>query len=189
MTMPPQCDEVRQQLSLLLYGELSFDEEEKVQAHIGACEDCREALVAERVLHEMLDRHEGPSADSLALNRARLAAALQQEAAPGGSFWTRLRAAVALVAPARIWRPVAAMALVVLGFLSGQWYAERGSLAAARIAGEPVSSRVRQVDVDGKGMLQLVVDETRQRVISLYAFIVIPLAGVARYCQELCMAI
>ena len=30
MTMPPQCDEVQQQLSLLLYGELSFDELQRI---------------------------------------------------------------------------------------------------------------------------------------------------------------
>lgn len=159
------CDEVRQQLSLLLYGELSFDEEEKVHTHLDTCTACSEALASERVLHEVLDQQQEPSAELLAANRARLTMVLRQEPIPGGSFGARLRAAVALVAPAQIWRPAAALALLVLGFLSGEWYAERGSMAAARIAGEPVSARVRQVDVDGNGMLQLVVDETRQRVI------------------------
>ena len=163
------CDEVRQQLSLLLYGELSFDEEEKVHTHLDTCTACSQVLASERVLHEILDQQQEPSAELLAANRARLTTVLRQEPIPGGSFGARLRAAVALVGafigPAQIWRPVAAMALLVLGFLSGEWYAERGSMAAARIAGEPVSARVRQVDVDGNGMLQLVVDETRQRVI------------------------
>ncbi len=162
------CDEVRQQFGLLLYGELSFDEEENLHVHLGECDACRDAFACEQVMHELLDRTaqtEEPSADRLAVNRAQLRFVLRIEPAPGGSFWARVRAAVVLVAPQRMWRPAMAMALVALGFFGGQWYSERGNMAAARIAGEPVSARVRQVDVDGDGMLQMVVDETRQRVI------------------------
>ena len=162
------CDEFRQRFGLLLYGELSFDEEEKLHAHLGECDACREAFASEQVMHEMLDHNaliEEPSADLLAVNRAQLRSVLRNEPAPGGSFRARLRAAAALVAPQRLWRPVAAMALVAFGFFGGQWYSESGHMAAARITGEPVSARVRQVDVDDNGMLQMVVDETRQRVI------------------------
>jgi hypothetical protein len=167
MSQPP-CDEIRQQFGLLLYGELSFDEEEKIHTHLGQCDACRDVFASEQVMHELLERNAQvaePSAEILAANRAQLHAVLQNEPAPGGSFWARLQAAVALVTPRQVWRPVAAMALVAVGFFGGQWYSERGHMAAARIAGEPVSARVRQVDLDGNGMLQMVVDETRQRVI------------------------
>jgi hypothetical protein len=164
----PQCDDVRQQFALLLYGELSFEEEEQIQGHLSLCDACRDAFVSEQAIHEILDRNAQtaePSPDLLAANRNQLRAVLANEPVPGGSFWMRLRAAFNLVAPRQLWRPVAAMALVVIGFLGGQWYSERGHVTAARIAGEPVSARVRQVDSSGDGMLQLVVDETRQRVI------------------------
>ena len=36
------CDWAHAQLSLLLYGELSFDDEEKLDAHVAACAECRE---------------------------------------------------------------------------------------------------------------------------------------------------
>lgn len=168
MSRTLQCDEVRQQFGLLLYGELSFDEEESIHSHLGECEACREAFASEQTMHGLLEQNAqtlDPPADLLAANRARLRASLEAEPVPGGSFWNRLRAAVSLVAPRQVWRPAAAMALLALGFVGGQWYSERGHVAAARIAGEPVSARVRQVDWDGNGMLQMVVDETRQRVI------------------------
>lgn len=163
-----QCDEIRQQFGLLLYGELSFDEEEKLHAHLGECDACRDAFAAEQVIHDLLDRNapmEEPSAETLAANRTQLRLSLQSEPVPGGTFWVRLRAAISLMTPQQVWRPAAAMALLAVGFFGGQWYSERGHVAAARIAGEPVSARVRQVDWDGNGMLQMVVDETRQRVI------------------------
>ena len=37
------CATVRDQLAFLLYGELSFDEEEKMETHLDACADCRTA--------------------------------------------------------------------------------------------------------------------------------------------------
>ena len=36
------CAAAREQLALLLYGELSFDEEERVESHLDACAECRD---------------------------------------------------------------------------------------------------------------------------------------------------
>lgn len=164
------CDEVRQQLSLLLFGELSFDEEEAVHAHLDACEACREALVAEQSMHEALQTHaaaEEPAADLLLANRKRLLEQVAREPLVAESLWVRARRLVSEITPAQIWRPAAALALLVIGFVGGQSYAERGSTPSGlMIDGQPVSARVRQVEADGSGMLQLVVDETRQRVIT-----------------------
>ena len=52
------CDETRDELSLFLYGELSFEEEEALRRHIDACEGCRRALEREKALHEILDANE-----------------------------------------------------------------------------------------------------------------------------------
>ena len=35
------CDVVIQQIPLMLYGELSFEEEELMQQHLDACVSCR----------------------------------------------------------------------------------------------------------------------------------------------------
>ena len=49
------CTAVRGQLALLLYGELSFDEEERVESHLDACPDCRQALERQKMLHDAID--------------------------------------------------------------------------------------------------------------------------------------
>jgi len=53
--MSHTCEETRAQLALLLYGELSFDEEEAVETHLEACGECRAALGRERELHAAFD--------------------------------------------------------------------------------------------------------------------------------------
>ena len=35
------CGPARDRLALLLYGELSFDEEERVESHLDVCSECR----------------------------------------------------------------------------------------------------------------------------------------------------
>jgi hypothetical protein len=179
MTPSPglHCDEVRQRLALLLYGELSFDEEENLHSHLQGCEGCREAMLVERAMHDALQEHgagQEPPADLLLANRRRLLASVASEPVPQrDSWWVRARQLFAEVTPAQIWRPAAALALLAGGFFAGSAYTERSYTARASssmlpgvISAQPVSARVRQVDADGSGVLQLVVDETRQRVIT-----------------------
>jgi predicted O-methyltransferase YrrM len=52
------CEKVRMHLALLLYGELSFDQEEAVDGHLEGCAECRAALERERKLHAALDQVE-----------------------------------------------------------------------------------------------------------------------------------
>ena len=52
------CEKVREQLSMLLYGELSFDEEGAVDTHLESCAECRAALERERDLHAAFDQVE-----------------------------------------------------------------------------------------------------------------------------------
>ncbi len=170
---PMHCDAVRQQLGLLLYGELSFDQEEALQSHLDRCESCREALATEQALHEILQSHniEEPAADLLVANRRKLQESIALLPVVKETWFARARGFAASLfedSPAYVWRPVAALALVAVGFFGGRLYAERGveESPLTMIAGQPVSARVRQVEADGSGMLQLVVDETRQRVIS-----------------------
>ena len=52
------CDTVTKQLSLMLYGELSFDEEEIVQQHLEACGTCRNELARTQSIHGSFDADE-----------------------------------------------------------------------------------------------------------------------------------
>jgi len=45
-----KCEEARSTLTLFLYGELSFEEEERLELHIDECVGCRIALERERSL-------------------------------------------------------------------------------------------------------------------------------------------
>ena len=52
------CEHIRQQLSLYVYGELSFDEEEAVESHLDGCAACRTAMESERHLHNLMDQRQ-----------------------------------------------------------------------------------------------------------------------------------
>ncbi|MBY0376147.1 MAG: zf-HC2 domain-containing protein [Bryobacteraceae bacterium] len=50
-----ECEAAVEQLSLYLYSELSFDEEELLEQHLAGCAKCRMSLEQEKALHGMLD--------------------------------------------------------------------------------------------------------------------------------------
>ena len=50
------CENVQAELPFLLYGELSFDEEEQIEQHLTACSQCRQELESMRGLHTALDQ-------------------------------------------------------------------------------------------------------------------------------------
>ena len=120
MNSPDQtCNGTRDQLALLLYGELSFDEEERVESHLDTCAECRQALDRQRLLHEAVDAAAvTPSPALLARSRADLFARLDQERPVSGlrAWWQGLQ---------RNWNfqilnPVGAAALVALGFFGAR---------------------------------------------------------------------
>ena len=49
------CAATRDQFALMLYGELSFDEEERVETHLDGCAECRAVLEQQRSLHATFD--------------------------------------------------------------------------------------------------------------------------------------
>ena len=74
------CAEVRAQLAMLLYGELGFDQEERVESHLEACAECRAGLERERSLHAAFDAvHIEPSPSLLLECRSDLQARLMDE--------------------------------------------------------------------------------------------------------------
>jgi len=190
------CGWARAQLSLLLYGELSFDEEEKLESHVEACGECREALDRETRLHAALDQMAvEPPASLLNQCRQDLWASLQDQPPPerssvaasapalrdpqtvwwGHALWDHFVDALTLRAQpgavGRWMRPAGALALVAIGFF--------GARLAPGLAGggtpfgpgemsltEPGSSHVRYVEPGAGGQVQIVVDETRQRIVS-----------------------
>ncbi len=177
------CEEARKTLPLFLYGELSFDEEELVEVHIDECAACRQALAREKALFAALDSVElVPTPEALAESRAELRGRLALAGAPartdqrlstaqaqGSGFWDKIREGFTIhfhFAPG-IAQVAGAAAMLVLGFLTAR-VAPNSFLGNWRSAGmvEPATSRVRYVEPVSPGRVQIVLDETRQRVLS-----------------------
>jgi hypothetical protein len=157
------CDQVISKLYLLLYGELSFDEEEAVHAHLEKCLPCREALGKETALHAALDQaFPDPSAASLTDCRASLMERIDAEQRRGWLArlwdWTGRPVSPALL------RPAGALALVAVGFFAARLTAP--SPSPAPVDRVPGASSVRYLQPDDAGGVRLVMDETRERVLS-----------------------
>lgn len=158
------CEQAANLIPLLLYDELSFEEEEQLHRHLDRCDACRRALTREQAIHEALDRIEAPiSSDILTRCRrdlaGRLAAVKPRPGALAG-LWSRL--ARPLAAP---WlKPVGALALLALGFGAAR-LTDRPP-AADSDALEPLSTQVRYLQPEPSGGVRIVLDETRQRVLT-----------------------
>ncbi len=95
------CDSIRSQFFLLLYGELTFDQEELVEQHLQSCADCRAELERQKNLGAALAAHALDAPAGL-LSRCRgdlrlkiASAARAREAKPG--FAARSRQALRLL--------------------------------------------------------------------------------------------
>jgi hypothetical protein len=166
-----KCEDARKSLPLFLYGELSFEDEERLEVHIDECDGCRAALAQEKVLFKALDDSEmSPSLELLAECRAQLREKLAHAAPERVSFWDKIREGFTIhfhFAPG-IMQPVGALALLAIGFFGARMTPGSFLGAGHTDAGivDPGTSRVRYVSPVGSGRVQIVVDETTQRVLS-----------------------
>ena len=166
------CELARNQIPLLLYGELTFDEEEIIEQHLQACSSCRAEAENERKLHQLVDAGQiEPEGFDLAHCRRRLRAAISGTGRI--SRWNRILDWVGVRVAGRplytAARLAGAAALLAMGFIGAQYYERSlnsGALAELRSRAEPVTARVRYVEPDPAGGVQIVVDETRQRVLT-----------------------
>ncbi len=158
------CESVKKNAALFLYGELSIEEEQSFQDHLEACADCRREFDGEKRLQAALNQR-NVDVDPALLARCRRDLALRLEGAgmrrAGMREWLARLSDLRLAALAR---PAAAVALVALGFFGARLTASK---PRADVAGaEPSVMRVRYLEPGPSGRVQLVVDETRQRTIS-----------------------
>lgn len=165
-----KCDEATRSIPLFLYGELSFEEEERLELHIDECQACRDQLGREKTLHRAIDAAELlPSSELLASARQQMRRTIAHAGPVRVSFWTQVREALTFhfhPIPAAA-QPLGALALLAVGFFGARMMPPGAGLRL-NTAGlvEPVTSRVRYVEPVASGRVQIVVDETRQRVLS-----------------------
>lgn len=173
MSVETNCAEVKDFFALYLYGELSFDEEERVEAHLDTCVNCAKALERQREMQAAFDNIAIEPAPSLLRScREDLHYRLVEEEAGGHApakrgWWEQFTDSLTGRAGSGWLKPAGALTLLALGF--GIARLPLGGLGAGGVlagVAEPTASRVRYVDPPSDGRVQIVLDETRQRIVS-----------------------
>ena len=165
-----KCDEAKTAIPLFLYNELSFEEEDRLEAHLAECGSCRGELEREKVLHRAFDQTElSVTSDFLIECRQQLrnsiTAAADQPHSPWKSFFERLNFRWHVPT---VMQPLGALGLIAIGFFGAHLMPPElaGRFAPAGVAGVPVASRVRYVEPETAGKVQIVIEETQQKTLS-----------------------
>lgn len=160
-----KCEKAQESIPLFLYGELSFDDEDRLEAHIDECAACRVHLEREKVLHRAVDAVElRPAPEVLRHSRAELRSQIQRTPAHGRTLWDTVRDFL-FIRP--VVQPAGALALIAMGFFGARMIPQGPipGISSASLA-EPLASRVRYVEPEAAGQVQIVVEETRQKTLS-----------------------
>lgn len=164
-----KCEDAKKNLPLFLYGELSFTAEDELEAHLDDCASCTAALAREKVLHGALDGAAASvSPELLSQCRQHLHSALAQSPSPRPAFFTRLQELFSFhwhVPTAA--QPIGALALIAMGFFGARLLPQTGfdRFTGASLS-EPVASRVRYLEPEPSGKVQIVIEETRQKTLT-----------------------
>jgi hypothetical protein len=166
------CAAVKDFFALYLYGELSFDEEERVESHLDGCVDCRKALERQREVQVALDNIAmEPSPALLRSCREELHMRLVEESQSVAKhgWWERFTDMLTGRSLNSGWmKPAGALTLVALGFGVARLIPTGafGSGGPFEMGVMEPASRVRYVEPASDGKVQIVLDETRQRIVS-----------------------
>ena len=114
-----KCEWVRENIVLLVYGELADDARHELEQHVSRCADCAAELKAEQEFHALLaqDRAADPTPNLLASSRMRLQEGL--ETAKQGSFFSRLAFDPANWLRQVRFSPALASVILIFGFAGG----------------------------------------------------------------------
>lgn len=163
------CGTITKQLSLMLYGEVTFDEEEQIHQHLEACPSCRSEFERVKSLHRRLNAAEMEVPPGLLQDcrrQLRITVSALHEAGLAGRP-ARLGGLLAWWDGLRNWKPAAAVAMVAAGFFAGQLTPRTALLPGMASSSEPAFSRVRFVQPEQTtGKVRLIVEEVRQRTLS-----------------------
>lgn len=169
------CQQVQMKLSLYLYGELDFAQEEEVDEHLSGCALCQRALAREKTWHTTLnsERRDAPL-DLLSQCRRELRTALSSSRVTSRS---RARASSwfePLGFSATSWSMRAAVAsfLLVVGFSAARWMDRNGvpNLAMGESAEMGVlgssTARIRDIQPGENDRVRIIFDQVQPREIT-----------------------
>jgi hypothetical protein len=170
------CHEVQLNLSLYLYGELDFAQEEAVERHLGECALCQRFLAREKAWHSSINsgHHEVPL-DLLAECRQELAAAIgrsNRERRPNWLTWRYWTDSFNLAPGGWSARLALASFLVFLGFTTARWMdrhvlPESGEAAPMSRMGllNPSYSRIRDIQPGDHNQVRILFDQVNERAV------------------------
>jgi hypothetical protein len=164
-----KCDEVVEQFPLYSYGEVSPEVEERIEAHLAACAECKAGFAAHRAFMLTLDRREEANEGALLAAcridfRQRLSAETARPQVHSWNGWLEsLRNLAQFHIPFRI--PVGALALVAMGWFGARYTPEKFGGIRAGLT-QPMFSTVKSIQPGDSGKVQIAVDEVQRRVVS-----------------------
>ena len=171
------CEMISKLIPLYYYGELTPEEEERLEAHTHECLVCTRQMEQQRALASALDtRHVALPPLLLEDCRADLMAAVQGGAPrvePSGKGPWRLfldAMAASFSGMGRLRQPIGALALIAIGFFAARLSTTSqpsGNSLLSNITSpsDDVYSTVRSVQPDGSGGVSIALDETRRKII------------------------
>jgi hypothetical protein len=169
------CDDALRALSLYEYGELDATTEDNLESHLHTCSSCGQEWKQQRAISQALSQREIEAPPALLeqcrqeLTRSLYRESAQPAASRHNAGWPFRDLAAMLFGPGvRLRQALGAVALVALGYFSAHltFFSGAGVVSLAGLIPDGMVSRVRSVQPDSSGRVQISVDETRQRVVS-----------------------
>lgn len=164
------CHEVQTRLSLYLYGELEFAEEEALEQHVSGCAFCERALEYEKTWHSALnaERKDVPL-ELLAECREELHRTVESVGAVTQSrgAWRRWAQSLGFSSPQWSLRLAAASFLVFVGFGTARFIDRNGLPGGVAIAADamgvadPATTRIRDIEPGENNRVRIVFDQQR----------------------------
>ena len=165
------CQQVQLKLSLYLYGELDFAQEEELERHLEQCAWCERALAREKTWHTSVNAESlDMPLDLLAGCREDLRNAVRLRNSAGK--WKRILESwperLGFSASSWSFRIAMASFLVFIGFSLGQFVRAPGRFAPLPGVSEmgllnPYTSRIRDIQAGGDGQVRIIFDQVRER--------------------------
>ncbi|HEX3681809.1 MAG TPA: HEAT repeat domain-containing protein [Bryobacteraceae bacterium] len=164
------CHEAQTKLSLYLYGELEFAEEEALEQHVSECAQCARALASEKAWHSALNaEHCDVPLELLAQCRRELQNAVTAAKPAGSSGWPWRRWAESLGFSSPQWsmRLATASFLVFVGFSAARFIDRNGlpdgvALTADNMGvADPATARIRDIEPGENHRVRITFDQQR----------------------------
>jgi hypothetical protein len=165
------CENARQDLVLFIYGELSFEEEERLERHLAECSECAlERKRLERLDTVVAQARVATPAGLLGKCRRDLSTRLHDERSPSRRFSLGALWRAWVLHPPMWLRPVGALAMVAVGFFGARMVPMAGTAGLPQLAQREQAAsavaRVRLVNTEPTGLVRVQYDEVRPREIA-----------------------